>query len=262
MKNIYLTIFCLLFFSFKPLPKKYQGMTKKEVEAEFDSVKFRSSSFSKNNTSVIEEENERLRKEIERKRKISQFSPTFGTQYGTILTFERFYGVIDGNIISSGMPVNFKVDLLPHRKIPSGAYLSCTGENLVSKFNYRIIASCDRLITKDDEFEVVVGLKDLKKIEGIAPDFTYSGEEESVLGEGITAIMSGIIDAKKERQNTNIGSVENASAKNSLLNGLLMAADTANSKAREQSSKTHIVLAVNDKKNVIVEFKRRFSYEK
>ena len=237
-----------LLLAFKPLPKKYRGFTKTELAQQIDRVKLVQSG---------------RKKEIKKKKVIrkSIFTPSFGNQHESIATFERFLGVIDGHIISSGHQVNFKVDFENASKIPEGSYLSCTGTNLATKYNYRIIASCDRLITPEHEYMINVGLKDLTKVDGIKPDHVYTGDEEAILGEGFSAIMGGIIDARKERVQTAVGFSETPTIKNAYLNGLLNAARTANQKSKEHTSETFVVLAVKDKKKVIIEFKKRFTYE-
>lgn len=266
MKNLMLIIFLPLFFSFKTLPQKYRGLTKDEIKKLLeDKVSTRDSSVVKDgntSSSALEIENNNLKKKLSKSNQIKNFSPTFGSQYGKIATFERFDAVIDGNIVSSGQPVTFKVDFMPHHKIPNGSYVSCTGTNQSAKYNYRIIAFCDRLITPDYEYEVSIGIKDSKKIDGIHPDFVYVGEEEAVLGEGFSAILSGIIDARKERVSTAFGQEEVASVKNSLLGGLIKATELANSKAVSNKNDSVTILAVNDRKNVILEFKKGFKYEK
>lgn len=262
MKAILIIIPILL--GFKTIPKKYRGLTKKELAQQIKQLKThrgKSKMIPPSNNKLFNE-NLKLQLELNRFKKINSFAPTFDNQYSTIATFERFYGIIDGNIISSGYPVNFKIDFKNTAKIPSGSYLSCTGVNYASKYNYRIMASCDRLITPENEYSVIIGIKDTKKIDGIAPDHIYTGDEEAIIGEGFSALMAGIIDARKERVRTAINFTQTPTLKNAYLNGIINAAKMANQKGKDHSSEQVIVLAVKDKKQVIIEFKRRFNYEK
>lgn len=254
----------LILMSFRPLPKEFRGVTKQELAQRIDKVKSVKAAPLRSGKTRIGKSKKvrRLEAEVKRLNKLRSFNPSFGTQYGSIATFERFKGVIDGNIISSGQPVDFKVDLKNSLKIPSDSYLSCRGTNLASKYNYRIIASCDRLITPNQEYKVSVGIKDMNRVDGLKPDHVYTGDEEAVLGEGFSAIMSGIIDARKERVKTAVGFAEVPTLKNSILGGLVNAANMANQKAKDHTQNQVVVLAVKDKTEVVVEFKRRFNYEK
>jgi hypothetical protein len=251
-------------FAFKPLSLKFRGHTRKELAKSVDKVKLIQSSIKRvpQKKSKLRIENKKLKGELNRLKAINSFSPSFDNQYGSISTLERFKGVIDGNIKLSGSAVDFKVDFLGSRKIPSGSYLSCVGTGLVNKYNYRILATCDRLITPEGEFQVSVGIKDLKKIDGIRPDYDYTGDEEAVIGEAASAITGNLINAKKERVQTSIGFSDVPTVRNAYIGGLVDAARMANQKAKSHTSNQIVIMAAKDKTEVIIEFKRRFSYEK
>lgn len=257
MKIIIVIALEILLCSFKTLPKGYRGFTKKELAIKIDKVRTHQSS-----TKRARYKPNRMRQELERYKKINSFSPVFDNEFGSISTFERFYGTIDGNIISSGYPIGFKVDISSDSKFPEDSYLACTGTNHNAKYNYRIIATCDRLITDDGEYRINASIKDLKKIEGIKPDHIYTGDAEAVLGEGFSAIMGAIIDARKDVATTAIGFAVKPSDKNTLLTGLKSGARLANQKTKEHSANQTTILAVKDKTKIIIEFKRSFSYEK
>lgn len=250
-------------FGFGEVPSEYQGLTRDQVKMLLDEVKTTQSAPVR--TKIIKKDDskklKKLQSEIERLKGINNFNPTFGNDYPDIPTLARFKGKIDGNIISMGQPVSFKVHLLENSKFPPESYLSCTGSQLVTKYNYRLISSCDLLVTSEGEFKVTVGIKDIKKVDGIEADEAYTGEEEALLGEGLTGIMAALIDVKKDRVQTLTGFADIPNANNAILNGLLGGVGAVNSKVKEHTNNKSVVMAIYDQTEVVVEFKRRFKYE-
>lgn len=262
---------CLLFvilhfnavFGFGEIPRQYQGLTRQQVKQILDEVKttqaapVRKKRYKQSDSGKVK----KLQKEIERLKGINSFNPTFGTQYPEIPTLSRFKGRVEGNIVSMGQPVSFKVSLVDNAKFPPDSYLSCVGSQLATKYNFRLISSCDRLVTPDGEFQVSVGLKDTKKVDGLEANEAYEGSEEALLGQFATGIIASLIDVKKDRTQTLTGFADIPNAKNAVLNGLLNGVTQTNEQIKEHTNQKSIVMAIYDQTEVIVEFKRRFTYE-
>ncbi len=244
---------------FGEIPKRFQGYTISEIKELQDEVKTGQAAPERELSD--NSELKKLKHEIKRLKNIKSFSPTFGTGYGEIPTLSRFKGYVDGNVVSIGQPVALKIDIGNYSNFPRNSYLSCQGSQLVTKYNFRLITVCDRLITNDGEFEVRVGIKDIKKVDGIEADEAYTGDEETILGEGITSIFAALLDNKKERVITDIGFSEVPNGKNAILNGLLGGLGSVNEKIKSHTDNKTVVMAIHDRKPVIVEFKSRFSYE-
>lgn len=247
MKLKLLPIF-ILFFGFTTIPKQYRGMTKNEIVLRHM------------NTSTNEKKTLKTNSRRPKNSKIS-FNPVFDSEIQNIKRLSRFYARLDGNIIVSSDPVVFKVNLLKNPLFPENSYLSCIGEKLISKYNYRLKAHCDYLVTDKIDYPVNVTLKDLKKVEGLVPDHIYTGEEEEILGSAFSAFTSSLIDSSKDRVQTSLGFVEKPNLKNAYLNGLTSAASESNSKSLQHSKDNNIVMAIKDKTKVIVEFKEALKWE-
>ena len=258
-----LTVLSNKTFGIGEVPKKYRGLTRNQIQKLLDEVKVTQSSpvRTKGSKNTDSRKVRELEKEIKRLKGINNFSPTFGNSYPEIPTLSRFMGEIDGNIFSMGQPVGFKVSLKENTKFPPNSYLSCVGTQLVAKYNYRLISKCDLLVTPDGEFNVEVGIKDIKKVDGIEANEAYTGDEEALLGEGATGILASLIDVKKDRIQTSIGFADVPNGKNAILNALLGGLSSANEKVKEHTDKRSVIMAIYDKTPVIVEFRRRFTYE-
>ena len=259
--NRYMLIVIIPFIAgFKSLDPKYRGLTPSELRSYLDSISTAQAAPKRESSAAIIQKKMRMKK---KRQKVKRFSPSFGEQYESIKKLERFSGVVDGNIqVSSMSSVSFKVDISDNQKFPTGSYLACQASTFSGKYNYKVMGVCNTLVTEDDEYEVAVIIKDSNLTEGINADFVYTGEEEEVIGEGFTAAMSAIIAGSKERVKTAIGFSDIPNIKNAGLSGLIAAATSANNKTKKENNKNYVLLAVEDQKRVVIEFKKRFSYDK
>jgi len=269
MRVLIFLILIPLVVGFTKLPAKYQGYTDLEFKTILDSVKTNAAaperktpSRTKGHDGRLKGKVDKLEKEIKRLKGVGSFNPTFSSSYPPIATLSRFKGILEGNIVSSGQPVTFKVSIVETSKIPPDSYLACVGTNQAAKYNFRIVAKCKTLVTPSDEYDIDASLKDIKSVVGLKPDFVYTGEEEAILGTGFSAIASGIIDASMDRTLTATGFATDPTLKNNLLNGFAEAARQATQKGQEHTENKTVVLAVETNTPVIVEFNRRFTYEK
>jgi hypothetical protein len=265
MMHLLLSIIAFQVFPFGEIPEKYRGFTVEEIKKLEDEVKLTQSSPDRSRNRIKKgNDNKRVKKlerEIKRLKSISNFNPTFGTTYSDIPTLSRFYGTLDGNIISLGATVRFKIKLDQSNSFPPDSYLACSGQQIIAKYNYRIIGECDTLITPDHEYRVNVNYKDTKKVDGLEADIVHTGEEESLLGEIVTGISTALLDVEKDRVQTDFGFATVPNGKNAILNGLIGGAGAANNTLRQHTNQKSVVMAIKDKTPVIVEFNRRFQYE-
>lgn len=267
MKRVFLVFLIVPFLvSFKTLNKRFRGLTPNELRAYMDSISTKQASIIKTKKAK-KTKNKRISyskelKELKELKKLNQFKPSFGSEFGTIKTMERFRGIVEGNIKVSNEQVTFKVNIVDNRKIPNGSYIACVGSSFAGKYNYKIIGNCHTLITPDDEYKIQASIKDKNLTEGIKADYVYTGEEEAVIGQGFTAAMSAIVSNAQRKTQTGLGFVNLPTNKNALLTGLVASAASANEKTKEENSKHYVLLAVEDQKEVVVEFNRRFTYEK
>ena len=247
---------------FKSLDPNYRGLTPSELRSYLDSISTTQAAPKRENKAIVKAAIQKKIKLKKKQLKMKRFSPSFGEQYESIKTLERFSGVVDGNIqVSSMSSVSFKVNISDNQKFPSKSYLACQASTFSGKYNYKVMGICSTLVTQDDEYEVAVVIKDSNLTEGINADFVYTGDEEEVIGEGFTAAMSAIIAGSKDRIRTAIGFSDVPNLKNAGLSGLIAAASSANNKTKKENNKNYVLLAVEDQKRVIIEFKKRFSYE-
>ena len=190
-----------------------------------------------------------------KKRKAKQqIIPIFANTAPQIRRLERFYGLVDGNIkIIGSEVVPVKVYLSPKNKFKIGSYLSCDAYNRAIKYHYKIDFKCNYLVTDEKEYSVKAIIRDLRKIKGITPEHTSSGEEESIFKSLMAGIGAKLLDSSKERIVTQNGYQEVPNSSNALKESVI---DTTKENVNKQANKEekNIVLATFDQKKVIVEF--------
>jgi hypothetical protein len=244
---------------FKALPKKFQGRTTTEIkEMILSKERMKQQDDIKITTSAVQKVKSKSTKKVTTKKK---FRPQFGREKKVINTLSRFYGVLKGNIKSSGHRATFKITFLNDKNFPLGSYLACTGTPYAARYNYHIVANCSKLIANQNEYDVNVTIKNQDLTEGIEADYVYVNDEEIVLGEGFSALAAGIIESKKDQALTAIGHVSKPTVKNAIINGLVASAKKGHEKSRELSGQQTILLAIKDGKKVVIEFNERFEYE-
>lgn len=182
------------------------------------------------------------------------FRPIFANTLPSIKRLERFYGLVDGNIkIIGNEIVPVKVYLSSKSKFKVGSYLSCNAFNRAIKYHYKIDFECNFLITEEKEYPVKAIIRDLRKIKGISPQHTSSGEEESVFKNLVAGIGAKLLDSSKERIVTQNGFQEVPNTSNGIKESII---ETTKEAVNENANKEekNIVLATFDRKKVIVEF--------
>lgn len=169
-----------------------------------------------------------------------------------IRMLDEFDGIITDSVLAvTGVMSRIKVHLNKTEVIPAKSFLRCAGTPL----GYRVKAKCDRLITPKQTYKVDVVLKDV--FDGVDTLFSsevYSGEEEAFLKESFASFLGAAFDVSKARLQTPWGEVEQNTAKNKILSGLVGATSTITDKIRDDASKIKTVCILNAGKKVIALF--------
>lgn len=232
------------------IPNKYRGLTTKEVKKILEKRKKKSrisDSISIKSSSV--------------KRNSRRLLPYFSNRTEKIRPLERFYGVIDGNIKVIGSETQIvKVEVENNSKIPRDSYLVCEVTNRAIYMHYRMDFICSKLVTRDSEYRINALIRDLKKIQGITPDFVSVGEDISTFKSIVSGAVSSLVDVSKDRVLTEQGFQVKPTYKNSLRDS---AANTIKDLGKNKSgAEPQLVLALADRKRAIIEFVDGFEFKR
>lgn len=164
----------------------------------------------------------------------------------------RVNAVVLNSIISSDQKTTkFLVKVEETGDLENGE-LRCLGIS----FHKRISAKCDLLVIRGSSFQVDVEIWGTDGAEGIIPDHIYSGEEKSFITSSLASFFAGVLDSTKDKLITPNGIIDQSSAKNSSLNGLLGVAKNASNKIQNSGEDKINILFANSGKKVLAFFNK------
>lgn len=237
----------------RSLPREFQGRTREEVNAIIMSKNKRNA----DNAGVVSDSIKAINSAI---RKKVVYVPDLGDEKVRVKKFEMFEGIVDGIIVSSALGMDVRIVPISAR-FPEGAYFTCRTSNLSEKYNFRVLFNCDTLVTDDGEFEVEVSIKDEYKVDGLLSDEVFNGEGEGVFGAIFGAIGSAVIDGTKSQETSLLGTVNKRNMGNLVRDGAQAGIANSVDTINQHTAKNVLILRVNDRRKVIINFVKGFSYE-
>lgn len=200
--------------------------------------------------SQLKKSNELLGK-YQQKSGIWDFTNEFDFKTGTVIK-----GTLLNSVVSTNLESPLLVEVQSGEMLPEKTLFSCKG---VTKFN-RVMAACNKLIipSKDEEYEVQVGLLNLDGSSGIKADEVYTGKEEYVAAAVATAFSKGIIELQTDRIATPFGELAQNTAKNRLTNGVLNSLDETNNIMKGEMQSKEPKVYIKSGRPVLIYFFERF----
>lgn len=191
----------------------------------------------------------------------SKFNPIFSKSNEKISTFEKIPGCLFGNIISSGAGTKVTIETCGDSNFPEGSYFACFGQNLIQKYDNRVLLNCSKLITPHREYDVDASVVDYYGVDGIKADKVFDGTEEGVITAGVTSLFQSVIESFKTTESTLNGTQDKKSVGNMYAGGIQDGAASANSEARRRGATNKHILVVSKGKKILIQFNREFFYE-
>ncbi len=203
---------------------------------------------------LIERQGERtnlLLGKFQEKSGVWDFTNEFDFKTGTVIK-----GILLNSVVSTNLESPLLVEVNSNEILPTKSLFSCKG---VTKFN-RVMAACNKLIlsSKDEEYEVQVGLLNLDGSSGLRADEVYTGKEEYVAATIATAFSRGLIELKTERLTGPLGEITANTARNRLTNGLLNSLDETNDIMKNEMQSKEPKVFINAGRPVLIYFYERF----
>ena len=202
----------------------------------------------------IEKQGERTNEllgKYQQKSGVWDFTNEFDFKTGTVIR-----GILLNSVVSTNLESPLLVEVKSNERLPAKTLFSCKG---VTKFN-RVMAACNKLIlpSKDDEYEVQVGLLNLDGSSGLRADEVYTGKEEYVAASIATSFSRGLIELKTERLASPLGELTANTAKNRLTNGLLNSLDDTNNIMKDEMQSKEPKVYIKSGRSVLIYFYERF----
>ncbi len=170
-----------------------------------------------------------------------------------ITALTRVRGILLNSVLALNVkPSKFIVRINSKSSDLDGAELRCLGFS----FEKRVPSQCDLLVMDDEEYDVDVDIWDLDGAEGIIADYYYSGEEKSFLTSSFASFLGATFDVAKGGVSSPIGTINQNTAKNKIMDGLSSIADNAKSKVIESGEQNLTISYVNSGKEVLVFFNK------
>ena len=237
--------------AFESLPLQYQGKTQTEIQNQSSIQPKRIKSTSKKiDTNYL------------KYKQLLRNKPSFGSQFENVLPYDRFKGVVDGNVRASSNNVRIKVKLKSSSSFPQDSYIGCNGSVQSHKYNYRVLGQCSELISNGAVYKISAVLKDRSMVDGIIPDHVYTGEEEEFLGGVFTSMAGLVLDSKKDRTLTGgQGYVEDPTIKNAINEGVTEGIRESYRDMKHKTSNKRTILTIFSGKEVFVEFTKEFTHD-
>lgn len=171
-----------------------------------------------------------------------------------IMPLDEFKGIILNSALVSNHQSEITVVSLERDGPLQNAKLDCRG----SVLRQRIKAYCSRIIWPDRVEDVRVLLRDgVDGVDAIKADEFWTGEEAEFLKASFATLAGGFFDSAKNRSRNDFGDVENAEAKNRLLEGLISVADDNTQKALGRTRQQQIVAVLEAGTKVTIQFLER-----
>ena len=195
---------------------------------------------------------EEFLKKEEQKPAIFDFTSRYDVKSGTVIK-----GRLLNSVVSTNLDSPVIVELLPNKYFPDGTRVICKANTKHS----RIHSHCSKLITPEvgeDEYSLSASLLNLDGSAGIKPDEISNEEEKYVVGEIVRQGIKSATTWGQALQETAIGDMPDANAKNRLLNGIGGAIDaSSNISTRKMQTLESKALAIAGKE-IFVYFEERF----
>jgi hypothetical protein len=203
---------------------------------------------------LLEKQGERtnlLLGRFQEKSGVWDFTNEFDFKTGTVIR-----GILLNSVVSTNLESPLLVEVATNEILPSKTLFSCKG---VTKYK-RVMAACNKLIlpSKDEEYEVQVGLLNLDGSSGLRADEVYTGKEEYVAATIATAFSRGLIELKTERLASPLGELTTNTSRNRLTNGLLNSLDETNDIMKNEMQSKEPKVFIKSGRSVLIYFYERF----
>ena len=170
-----------------------------------------------------------------------------------IIALTRVRGTLLNSVLAMNIkPSKYIVRVSDEGHDLFGAELRCLGFS----FEKRVPSKCDLLVLDEKEFKVDVDIWDMDGAEGIIADYYYSGEEKSFLTSSFASFLSSTFSVAKSGVNTPIGNINQNTAKNQIMDGLLGISDNARQKIMESGERNLTISYMNSGKEVLIFFNK------
>lgn len=166
-----------------------------------------------------------------------------------VLTGRTFRGILLNSIVSTNLESPLLVRPYPNQGLPYGAKFSCRGTTK----HKRVMAICDKLVTKTHELSINVKLLNRDGSAGLLGIYN-DGKEDLVAGVILSDVAQGALSVAQSRVNTPLGQVAENSLKNQILGGVINGGKTTSEILLDEMKTKEPVVVINAGKEVLIYF--------
>lgn len=173
-------------------------------------------------------------------------------------SFIQRTSVVRGTLLNSIRSTNLESPILisvdEGEVLPEGTKFDCIG---LTKFK-RVQTNCDTILLPGKTLTTNVTILNTDGSSGLTGEY-YDGKEELIAGTVLMGGLSGLIASKETSLNTALGTVKEASGRNSAISSALSMAQVGTEIIKEEMSQKEPIVYINAGKKVLIYFKTDFN---
>jgi hypothetical protein len=193
----------------------------------------------------IHAENEKINQYI----KEQSTQPVIWDGSRKIETAKVFKGLLLNSVVSTNLESPLLVQVFRDQDLPVGTKFSCKG--ITS--NKRVLTYCDRMITPTKEVPVKVQILNTDGSAGLRGIYN-DGKDSYIAGTVLSDLGRGIISASTSKISTPIGTMNDISEKNKILEGLANSAKTTSDVLQDDMKSQEPKVFIEAGKPVLIYF--------
>ena len=176
-------------------------------------------------------------------------TPIIWEQRAQVLTGKTFRGTLLNSIVSTNLASPVIVQAIQGQGLPPRTKFSCQGVTQ----NKRVLTLCNRMITPEKETAItaqILNMDGSSGLEGIYDD----AKESYITGAVISEFAQGMLSAAQTRIAGPLGSINDASVQNQLLQGAVNSGHTTSEILLDEMKSLEPVVTIEAGKEVLIYF--------